>query len=288
MADYIIQKAIDRKDMSAKALLGIVGKDFDVQPKYDGCHLVVILNPDGNAACWSATGEPVRSCDHIVTALFSVLEVTEVIAVCGEAWMPDAEFPEISGAFRRHSPQPQLMFAAFDVVSVNSDGVLSDARPYRMRTTPLRHPAYKHPSLVRFNAGFAGPINEEAYAKKLKAAGGYDGAILHDLDAPYKVGRCRQGEVIKIKPLLSYDLLVTGVEKALGTKTGKNTGALVCRFKDGKYVRVATGLSQLQVDTIDLMVGQIVEVEAMAETKDGLLREPRFKGVRLDKAAPDF
>jgi DNA ligase-1 len=287
MADYIIQKAIDRKDMSARALKGTEGKEYDVQPKYDGCHMVVKLWPGGAWAAESATGEVVKSCNHIVDALMSVLEVSEPLAVCGEVWVPGTEFPEISGAFRRHSPQPHLMFAAFDVVALKGE-VLDDPRPYRMRTTPLRHPAYKHPSLVRFNAGFAGPINEEEYAKKLKAAGGYDGAILHDLDAPYKVGRCRAGEVIKIKPLLSFDLMVTGVEKAIGTKTGKNTGALVCRFKEGAEVRVATGLTQAEVEDIDSFVGKIIEVEAMAITKDGLLREPRFKGVRYDKAAPDF
>jgi DNA ligase-1 len=132
----------------------------------------------------------------------------------------------------------------------------------------------------------------EAYAAQLKDQGGYDGAVLRDIDAPYKVGRCRNGEVVKIKPLLELDLLVLGCELAKGEKTGKNTAALVVRYKDGKPCRVSTGLKQAEVDSIHedpaAWKGRIIAVEAMAETEDGLLREPRYKGVRYDKAAPDF
>ena len=34
-------------------------------------------------------------------------------------------------------------------------------------------------------------------------------------------------------------------------------------------------------------LGKIVEIEAMDYSSDGLLREPRLKGVRLDKLEPD-
>jgi ATP-dependent DNA ligase len=295
VADYIIQKAIDRKDMSARALKGIEGKDFDVQPKYDGCHMVVFLFPDGTWDCRSATGEEVNSCEHIGEALHSVLEVTENLAVCGEVWMPGTPFPEISGAFRRHKPQPQLLFAPFDTVLGASPAVpMEDARPYRERSRVLRDPRVKHPSLVRFVGTPlpAPPWLEDSYAQSLKDKGGYDGAILHDLNAPYKVGRCRQGEVIKIKPLLEVDVLVVGLKLDKGKKTGKNTAALEVRLKDGKTGYVSTGLTQAEIDAYTddpkIPLGWIIAVEAMGWTEDGLLREPRFKGVRHDKVAPDF
>jgi ATP-dependent DNA ligase len=300
MADYIIQKAIDRKDMSARALKGLEGKDFDIQPKYDGCHMVVFLFPDGTWDCRSATGEEVNSCEHIGEALHSVLEVTDTIAVCGEVWMPNTPFPEISGAFRRHKPQPQLLFAPFDtVMGATPDKPMEDARPYRERSRLLRDPRIKHPSLVHFEGTPLGPKPwcEDNYARSLKDKGGYDGAILHDLNAPYKVGRCRQGEVIKIKPLLELDLFVLEEKYEIGDKTGKNTLSLRVRLKDGCTCYVSTGLKQAEVDEAVQLTRQglrtkfnraIIAVEAMGWTEDGLLREPRFKGIRHDKAAPDF
>lgn len=298
MADYIIQKAIDRKDMSAKALAAMEKQTFDLQPKYDGCHLVVKFMWDADGGCTvsaeSATGEIVRSCDHIITALDAVFDITEDIAFCGEVWVPGTPFPEISGAFRRHSPQPQLKFAPFDIVQLNAAGELVDPRPYSMRVTALKQAYRWHPALIRFESSpFLNMAMAESYAAHLKfKLGGYDGAIMHDLNAPYKPDRCRAGEVIKVKPLLEFDLLVLGVELAKGEKTGKNTGALVVRYKDGKPVRVSTGMTQADIDLMHehpmAWQGKIIRVEAMDETADGKLREPRFKGVRHDKLKPDY
>lgn len=297
-SEYIIQKAIDRKDMSQKAKEGMRSKDYDVQPKYDGCHLVVKFEwaDDGWCAktCLSATGEEVKSCEHIVDALMATFEITESLAFCGEVWHPQWSFPEISGAFRRHSPQPELKFAPFDIVRLNSAGSLVDGTGYHMRTEPLRRKINWPATLIPFqSAPWQNEASAEAYANHLKyRLKGYDGAVMHDLHAPYKPGRCRQGEVIKVKPLLEFDLLVLGVELAKGEKTGKNTGALVCRYKDGKPVRVATGMTQEEIDKMHedprYWQGRIVAVEAMAETADGLLREPRFKGERRDKIQPDY
>lgn len=301
MADYIIQKAIDRKDMSAKAVKAMASIEYDIQPKYDGCHMVVVLNcgPAGNTiveGLFSATGETVRSCDHIARQLADCVEVFARTAICGEVWRPDSEFKDISGEFRRHSPQPALMFAAFDVVSVPEyeDGIphLDSMLPYRLRITALQHPSYKGANLVQFQHCFADHVNADAYALTMKNDS-YDGAIMHDLNAPYAVGRCRAAEVVKIKPLLDYDLRVIGCTLDHGEKTGKKTAALLCKFGDRKVVKVATGLTQAQVDSIHNNFNaewwdKIIRVEAMAITKNGVLREPRFKGVRTDKKEADF
>lgn len=292
MADYIIQKAIDRKDMSGKAKKAMDGRAYDLQPKYDGCHMVVKFLATG-VECVSATGEPVRSCEHIVAALQAVFDVRpgDNLAFCGEVWIPNTPFPEISGAFRRHTPQPQLKFAPFDVVQINAAGQLCDGTGYGMRIRPLQTMP-KHPAIVPFhNSPFVNEPMAESYASYLKGLGGYDGAVMHDLHAPYKPGRCRDGEVIKVKPLVEVDVEVVGVKLDKGEKTGKNTAALEVRLPAGTGF-VSTGLTQAQVDEIhrtpSAWVGQVVAVEAMGWTEDGKLREPRFKGLRHDKARPDY
>lgn len=295
MGEYIIQKAIDKKDMSARAIAGMEGKRYDIQPKYDGCHAVFVFTNGSFKSAMSATGEHVMSMDHIGLELETLLPAFKgAYAICGEAWMPDTLFPEISGAFRRHRPQVQLKFAPFDIVEV-SGTTLGSVNPYGVRKELLEtYLAQTTGRVLPFRSRPSGTDEEnEAYARTLKDLGGFDGAILHDLDATYEVGRCRQGEVVKIKPLLSYDLQVTGCELDQGEKTGKNTAALIVRFRNNKYVKVATGLTQEQVDSIHsnfegLWYGSIIEVQAMDVTKDGSLREPRFKGVRHDKDKPDF
>lgn len=296
MAEYIIQKAIDKKDMSARAIKGMAGKWFDIQPKYDGCHAVFVMIDGKFKSAMSATGEHVMSMDHIGLELETLMpRLPGAYAVCGEAWVPGLEFPEISGMFRRHRPQVDLKFAPFDVVEVNGT-TLSSSKTYdfRKRFLETYFSETKGRGVLPFRSRPAGTDEEnETYARTLKDMGGFDGAILHDLDATYEVGRCRQGEVVKIKPLLSYDLQVTGCDTDQGEKTGKNTAALIVRFRNNKYVKVATGLTQEQVDSIHSdfsgkWYGTIVEVQAMDVTKDGSLREPRFKGVRFDKDKPDF
>ncbi len=291
---YIIQKAIDRADMSAKAVAAVCLDDYQMQPKYDGCHAVFILIPGGTFRVLSSTGKEVKSCDHIAEALMKVLEVWEVTAICGEVWHPHWKFPEISGAFRRGYPQPDLMFAPYDIVRVLASGELSDPRPYIDRTAPLRDRRVWHTALVPFvshSTDDHGPLPTE-YALHMMKQGGYDGAILRHMTAPYKVGRCRNGEVIKVKPLVSYDLEVVGAELATGEKTGKNTAALVVRLPGKRTGKVATGLTQAEVDSIHAdigkWVGKIVRVDAMGWTEDGSLREPRYCGIRDDKVSPDF
>jgi len=286
MSKYIIQKAIDRKDMSAKALKAMDGKRYGLQPKWDGCHLVVKFHSKG-FGCESATGEEVRSCGHIGDALVDSAGSFDLdgYAITGEVWKENTPFPDISGSFRRHAAQPDLKFVVLDIVKLDQHGELNDSRGWeeRIRTVALK----EHPSLIWVGLRDPRIIPPVKYAEDLKAAGGYDGAILRDVNAPYKVGRCRDGEVIKVKPLLSLDLMCVGHVADIGEKTGRPTVALLVTLGGGKIGKVATGLTHAQQANPGQFSGYIIEVEAMGWTEDGLLREPRFKGVRHDKVAAD-
>lgn len=71
-------------------------------------------------------------------------------------------------------------------------------------------------------------------------------------------------------------------------------GALVCQFRDDKTITVGTGLTDDQRKRwwseffYNEIVGKIVQIDAMAESTKGVLREPRFKGIRHDKTEGDF
>jgi DNA ligase-1 len=288
MADYCIAKAIDIENLSKKARaqfeLDLAAGEYLLTPKYDGCAVHIELNDGRIEQCISGSGKPVRSLDHALKELLQVFPSGRVV-LDAEAWVPDMEFQEISGLFRRHTSDSRLQLKVFNGYFITGRnqryedrlGSLSQALYY----VPLRytHMAARSQALALEHA--------TTMARYWQALGGFDGAVLHHRDAPYFQGRAKY-ESVKIKPLLSYDLEVTGVNAAVGEKTGRATCALVCRWKDGDVQEVATGLSHAQQADPGQFIGKIIEVRAMGLTSDGKLREPRFVGVREDKLQPDY
>lgn len=86
------------------------------------------------------------------------------------------------------------------------------------------------------------------------------------------------GTLLKVKPVETVDVAVTGIQAGKGKHSGK-VGAL-----ETALGKVGTGLTdQERVDLLTLPLGTIIEVEAMGRTVNGLLRHPRFVRVRWDK-----
>jgi DNA ligase-1 len=121
-------------------------------------------------------------------------------------------------------------------------------------------------------------------AGNLKATGKYDGAILRNPNSLYRVGLVKDGEVVKVKPVMSLDLLCIGFDEDEGEKTGRVVTTLYVKHKD-VMSKVGSGVPHDLSG--DKTIGKIVEIECMGITAEGKLREPRFKGVRFDKENPD-
>jgi DNA ligase-1 len=288
---FDIQKAIDYRDLSTKVQQRLASDlhNYVVQPKYDGCHARFVFEGGECVTVLSSLGNEVKSCQHIADQLWGLVADG---TIHGEVWHPGLPFQDVSGMFRRQYPAPELGFVAFDY----TDGLQEDPSPYHERMRRLRGLSATatgpgQPIHVEHHQGYS-PIDalfDAAVAKQ--QSGRFDGLILRHMDKPYKAGRCRDGEVIKIKPLVSLDLKVVEVFPERGEKTGKNTCALGLQWAKGTVQRVATGLKQAQVDAFvaapSQIVGKIVEVEAMGYTSDGFLREPRFVRIRDDKDTPD-
>lgn len=283
---FDIQKAIDYRDLSTKVQQRLAAdlRNYVVQPKYDGCHARFVFEDGECVTVLSSLGNEVKSCQHIADELRGLVSDG---TVHGEVWHPTLPFQEVSGMFRRQYAAPVLQFVAFDLTEFPA----ADTRPYNHRTARLV--GQINTSVRAVDQGTPGGTLDGLFAaaRDQQQAGRYDGLILRHLHKPYAAGRCRDGEVIKIKPLVSLDLKVLEVFPERGEKTGKNTCALGLQWAKGTVQRVATGLKQAQVDAFvadpSQIVGKIVEVEAMGYTSDGFLREPRFVRIRDDKEIPD-
>ncbi|CAB1282937.1 DNA ligase, phage-associated [Xylella phage Cota] len=304
MAEYIVHKAVELSKVKAKrkaelSVQNYLEENFIAQPKYDGCNMVALFD-GATVDFFSRTGEPVLSVPHIEMAMATFPNMTPG-AYFGECWAPDLPFNEISGLFRRQTADEdtcRLQFAIFDFITPEEwdDGVSTVAYGNRVaRMTPQLSaiPQALNPIWL---AGSFGHIAEtwanttaQDVCNKLVEAGGYDGLILRDPYGHWRKGdRGTGGEIIKIKRKLSFDLRVVGFEPGKGKHAGK-IGSLIVEFR-GQRMGAGTGLRDDERDVAQFennWLGKIVEIEAMDYSADGLLREPRLKGIRLDKLEPD-
>lgn len=295
---YLVNKAIELSDISAKVRASLQGvTSWVLSKKYDGCHALFEFDNGNFVRAFSRTGEPVTSMDHVGKQLAEIFRDYHPrrFVVDGEAWDMGQPFNVISGKFRQHAPCPGLSFVPFDLLEYNQAGELVGINgwKYSLRIRCIVEAQQQQPtwcaSVYKFQpVTLYGTMDEvlptaEESARYYSGTGFYDGTVLANGDGIYKVGAGREGNFLKIKPLQSYTVTVTGAALDFGTKTGKNTAALKFML-DGKEQKVSTGLTQEQVDEIANVgwVGYRIEVEAMGKTSNGYLREPRFKGIRTD------
>jgi ATP-dependent DNA ligase len=160
---------------------------------------------------------------------------------------------------------------------------------------------------LRLVGELPGP-SAERYAEA--CASGWEGLIAKRRDAVYGGGRSR--DWLKLKCLAEQEVVVGGYTEPRGSRTG--FGALLCGVYDGETLRyvgkVGTGFGRATLDALTPRLQalerpaspfgepvtprppgthwvepQLVAQVAFAEwTSAGRLRQPRFLGLRYDKA----
>lgn len=276
--DFAQQSAAFRKKFASTDELMDNGR-WIIQPKYDGMH--VMIHTEGEGYARTRTGEEVLSVPHLIKE--AIKSFGPGFVVFCEAYMHDQEHAAINGAVRRKSPQPELIGIVYDIVTQAGFDYGHDPQTYEERLsyiiTALRGGSLKKVACI---PELPNDTTAMQFAEDVVASGTYDGIILRDLDASWKRGAAKEGEVIKVKPTLSLDLLVTGHN--VEYKPTKLGGTITVTYK-GVPTNVGSGLTQtiLQALTQGVKVaGRIAEIECMGITPDGKLREPRFKGFRYD------
>lgn len=257
--------------------------EYIMMPKYDGCLAIVVA--DDTYHVLTRTGESVTSIPHVLAQARKLLPG---YVIFGEVYKFGTPFKDISGAFRRHAPQDDLIMVAFDAVPVADWRAGKCDESYKARLARLRGAWLSTPSDEIIVAPATDPGDWQAFANAMVRQGGYDGAILRRADAGWHIGASKNGEAIKVKPVQSLDLEVHGWFRGKG-KHANRAGGITVLYR-GVQTDVGTGFTDREREEI-AAAGQapcgIAEVEFMELTEDGKLREPRFKGWRYDKAEPD-
>jgi DNA ligase-1 len=283
--EYIIQKAVEvGKVVKPRRLLpDQYGERFMAFRKYDGCCAVL---KDGQT--FSRTGESYQCLDDVAKYLHQ--RAPDFVFI-GEAWWPGKDqFNLISGAFRRQQTNDDLFLMLHDVIPKSDFDYGSTFMPFLERAYIADELDGVMDDRIQSAKGF-GYLGSwaavQAKCNEIVDEGGYDGLVLRDPNGLWKAGSGTTGEIIKVKRKLSFDLRVLEVNTAIGEKTGRAVYKLVVDFR-GSRLGVGSGLPHDAA--LVPAVGDIVEVEAMDYSSNGLLRllrEPRFKGIRFDKTEPD-
>lgn len=276
--DFAQQSASFRKRFTSIDALWEDG-NWVAQPKYDGVH--VMIHTEGEGYARTRTGEAVLSVPHLIEE--AVHAFGPGFVVFCEAYMHGQEHSVINGAVRRKSPQPELIGIVYDVVTQAGFDRGRDPHPYKERLSYINTaPLGWRLEPVKCIEELPNDTTVMQFAEDMVASGTFDGIILRDWDAPWKRGAAKKGEVIKVKPIMSLDLLVTGHN--VEHKPTKLGGYITVTYH-GVESNVGSGLTQdiLQALTQGVKAaGRIAEVECMGITPYGKLREPRFKSFRYD------
>lgn len=282
--EYIIHKAVEIAKVKKKLQRTVeeYSATYWAFRKYDGCCAILM---DGKT--FSRTAEEYQCLNEIADWLNAIYP--DVVFI-GEAWWPGKDqFNLISGEFRRMKVSDKLMFIVHDVIPRDDFDRGRCDMPFKDREFKLLGGVNIDGACndrVHLAQGWgAGEYgNAQEKCNELVDEGGYDGLVLRDPDGLWAVGAGTEGAIIKIKRKLSFDLRVLEVNTATGEKTGRTVYKLVVGFR-GLRLGVGSGVPH-KLDDVP-SVGAIVEVEAMDYSSDGLLREPRYKGIRHDKLEPD-
>jgi DNA ligase-1 len=139
---------------------------------------------------------------------------------------------------------------------------------------------------------------------------GYEGLVLYDSKALYENKRGK--EMMRIVPIKSADCKVIGFEEGKGKFAG-NLGKIIVDYK-GKECKVGSGFKEKSYDDLtekdqnkisdseeydkkvrmqiwynqEDFLGKIACCEFKEESKNGVMRQPRFKGWREDKNKPNW
>ena len=273
----------------------VSGKKY-IEVKLDGVRVIAIVRTDGRVDMFSRNGKELANFPHIVEQISTVVKANPPaydLVLDGE--IMSSSFQDLMTQVHRKSDVKanDAVLNLFDVLPLSDFEAGFWDKRQEDRSAMVYHWHKQHKDVLP-NVAVVGhelvdldtPEGQQRYKEiNVKAiAGGYEGIMLKDPEAPYE---CKRSVAwLKLKPFIEVSLEVVDVEEGTGRNIGR-LGAIVCQgVDDGKAIRVnvGSGFSDSDRDSYwtsrDSLLGQIVEVraDAVTQNQDGTysLRFPRF------------
>jgi len=299
-ADYAIpvfgcQLAHDSANHETK----VSGKKL-IEVKLDGVRVITVVRADGRVDMFSRNGKELNNFPHIVEQISSVIKQkgsSKSMDVVLDGEIMSSSFQDLmKQVHRKDNVQAgDAVLNLFDVLPLADfeKGIYNKDQETRSEMVKFWVATNKDllPNVTALENELVDLDTEEGQKrfKEINAqaiAGGYEGIMIKDIDAPYE---CKRSVAwLKLKPFIEVSLTVVTTEEGTGKNVGK-MGALVCEgIDDGKAIRVnvGSGFTDQQRDEFwsCRVDGQVVEVraDAVTQNQDGTysLRFPRFKSFR--------
>jgi DNA ligase-1 len=277
----------------------VTGKKY-IEVKLDGVRVITVVRTDGRVDMFSRNGKELLNFPHVVEQISAVVKQNPPpydLILDGE--IMSSSFQDLMTQVHRKSDVKanDAILNLFDVLPLADfeKGIWDKRQEDRSAMVYYWHKQHKDMlpnvavvghELVDLDTAEGQVRYKEINAKAI--AGGYEGIMLKDPEAPYE---CKRSVAwLKLKPFIEVSLEVVDVEEGTGKNVGR-LGAVVCEgVDDGKAIRVnvGSGFTDSDRDSFWLarnkLPGQIVEVraDAVTQNQDGTysLRFPRFKGFR--------
>jgi DNA ligase-1 len=267
-----------------------------IEVKLDGVRVISIIYPDGRVNMFSRNGKELVNFPHIVEQIAAAFtDGEEAMVLDGE--IMSSSFQDLMKQVHRKDnvEAGDAILNLFDILPLADFEKGSWSRKQSQRTQMITNWVTKRQHLmpnVTVVAQELVDLDTEEGNKRFSeinakaVAGGYEGIMIKDPEAPYECKRTASW--LKLKPFIEVSLTVVATEEGTGKNVGK-MGALVCEgVDDGKAIRVnvGSGFTDEQRDEFWAckVDGHIVEVraDAVTQNQDGTysLRFPRYKGFR--------
>lgn len=265
-----------------------------IEVKLDGVRILTIVHPDGRVNQYSRNGKELVNFGHIKS------QFEQIATGLLEPWVFDGEimsssFQDLMKQVHRKSDvaAEDAILNLFDCIPLvhfkagkwnakqtfRSDHLTKFVEHHKDTLTSVR-------ALGQELVDLDTPAGQKRFKEinKTAIAGGYEGIMIKDPEAPYE---CKRSVAwLKLKPFIEVSLEVKDVEEGTGKNAGR-LGAVVCEgTDDGKTIctNVGSGFTDSDRDSFwssrSKIVGQVIEVRADAVTRnqDGSfsLRFPRF------------
>ena len=273
----------------------ILGKRICVEPKLDGIRCFAIVK-NQEAHLYARSGKLITNFDDTIGA-----ELASMPDGCYDGEIMGKDFTALMRqAYRKENVDTDDTYLAlFDYLSLEEWETRDAVTSCEIRYVALMH-AVVPLSTSEKNSELVCPTRykylrvvnrkyEQSNYDKIKAhhdlfvQEGYEGAMVKDLDAPYKFGR--GPEVMKLKAFHDVDLGVIAFKEGTGRHSEK-LGSILVNYK-GVEVNVGSGFSDEMRDEVwenqEKYLGVIAEVRYQEVTPDGSLRFPTFVCWRFDR-----